>query len=96
MSSLKIDRDDFVNSILPVLDDFIFDEIDDVEPKLKQSRNVKMQITDYDNTSWGRLLNHPDISDPLSRQAREFRQRFRIPFRLFKDILVHQVEQQFH
>jgi hypothetical protein len=40
-----------------------------------------------EDTYWMRLINQPDINDPRSRNAKDFRQKFRVPFPVFNQIL---------
>lgn len=45
-------------------------------------------INFFEDTPWGRLINHPNINDVNSYEGRIFRRRFRVPFAVFNKILV--------
>ena len=36
---------------------------------------------------WLQLISSPDICDPLSRKAKEFRTKFNVPFEIFNNVL---------
>ncbi len=48
---------------------------------------------DYWQSNWGQMLKEPSLSIPTSKAARLFRRRFRVPYLLFKDVLVPQCKQ---
>eukprot|EP00961_Rhodomonas_salina_P007304 98627-Rhodomonas_salina.1 len=47
----------------------------------------KKQAGDYKLTIWWKLIHHPDVRDPQTRCAKLFRQRFRLPFPMFEDLM---------
>ena len=69
--------------------DFSSDDDDEDEPSAKKSRNGSPR-EDYWNSVWGRMLLNPAIEDPESFVAKKFRRRFRVPYPLFKDVILPQ------
>jgi hypothetical protein len=65
-------------------------------PPAKKRRNrglncvdgVEIPKIDCWSSSWGLLLNHPNTANCDTREGKKFRRRFRIPFPLFRDVLV--------
>ena len=61
-------------------------------PKDRNGRNIKRRTTwvkkDYWETQWGRDLRNPDIEDPDSTIGKRFRLLFRVPFAMYKEILL--------
>ena len=60
------------------------------KPERKKRRSRRAPI-DYWQTPWGQMLMDPNILDEGSHIAKLFRLRFRIPFLLFRDILMPMV-----
>jgi len=60
----------------------------------REARAVRMKISDYSNTPWGRMLMDPTVRDSNSYLGRLFKRRFRVPFPLFNDILLPIVEKE--
>ncbi len=58
--------------------------------KKRRIRGPSLTHVELDNTVWGQMLKHPDINNPESDVAIKFRLRFRIPYGVFKNILVPQ------
>jgi len=80
---------DFIESLIQSgsLDDLWIDEEEFHDGKLKRTGRT-CKINYWQTTLWGEMLMSPDIKDPLSKCAREFRRRFRIPYPVFEKILV--------
>jgi hypothetical protein len=57
---------------------------------IPRTRNRGNNVTaeELENSSWGQLINSPDVGDPSSRNGKKFRTRFRTPFPLFEELLV--------
>ena len=62
------------------LDDF--EESDD-EKDWYLPRESPKRI-DYWKSNWGRLLDNPDLKNPISKASKLFQLRFRVPYILFK------------
>ena len=54
-------------------------------PKRKRQRLKRIPLSE---SIWGRMLNDPSIADENSFTSKKFRRRFRVPYKLFADILV--------
>jgi hypothetical protein len=85
-----VDEEQVVNDwIERELDSFVvdFDEDDNMykEGKKKRCRTSKV---DLHNTLWMKLYYNPVTYDVTSREGKNFRQRFRLPLPLVKDVLV--------
>jgi hypothetical protein len=73
---------DIVKSIIDSYDESIGDICGGF---IKKRRNYyRTRGNDYWDTRWGRLFRSPNVNDPHSREGKKFRDRFRIPFPLFK------------
>ncbi len=57
-------------------------------PKKKRFRGPSLTHVQLEESVWGQMLNHPDIDDPTSYVAMKFRLRFRIPYGVFKHVLI--------
>ena len=61
-------------------------------PRHRNGRNIKRRATwvkkDYLETQWGLDMRNPDIEDPDSALGKKIRLRFRVPFAMFKEILL--------
>ena len=66
------------------LDEF---EVSDDENNWYLPRESPKRI-DYWKSNWGRLLDNPDLKNPLSKASKLFQLRFRAPYILFKHFLV--------
>ena len=60
-----------------------------VEQEKKRSRKTTAR-QDYWMSVWGKMLTNPEIEDPESFVARKFRRRFRVPYPLFKEVILPQ------
>ena len=49
----------------------------------KRKRGEQERVIDFWETSWGKLISHPDVDNPRRKQGKQFRRRFRIPYPLF-------------
>jgi hypothetical protein len=47
---------------------------------------------DFKGTKWGKMLAHPSVSDPRSKQGKLFRRRFRVPYPVFLQIVADALE----
>jgi hypothetical protein len=84
---------EFMDDYWDTLEDFMEEDIgeeEDVCPSLKRKRKGSKHITDeqLSQSIWGLMLAHPDVKDPESKIGKKFRLRFRVPYPLFKAILV--------
>ena len=57
----------------------------DVKEKKKRRRR---EVIPFQESPWGRLLASPGIKNAISYHVRLFRTRFRVPYVLFRDLLV--------
>ena len=55
----------------------------------KRTGEWQPTVEDVWATTWGCMLKHRDIANSYSIQGKKLRQRFRIPYILFPDWLVH-------
>ena len=46
-----------------------------------------MKRTDYENSSWARMLQEEDLRNPRSDAAKTFRLRFRVPYPMYVDLV---------
>ena len=60
--------------------------IKEIPMKSKRMRN-RNQGKDYYTSNWMQLLEDPMLHDPTSSIAKKFRQRFRVPYPVFVDLL---------
>ena len=66
---------------------------EDDNPKPKRRRRASSRPNYWDSV-WGRMIRHQDITDPNSFVGKKFRRRFRIPYVLFRDVLLPQCRQR--
>lgn len=59
-------------------------EADDESVDGRSGPRNKLQRPDYENSTWGIMLNDPDLEDPASVKFRLFTRRFRMPYPVFK------------
>jgi hypothetical protein len=76
-----------------IISQYIHENADSFCPEIfeehRQKRNrISQAAVPFDLTEWGKLLNHPDIKVENSSIAKKFRQRFRVPPKIFFDVLV--------
>ena len=63
-------------------------------PKRRKARTPRDDDPNFDleealgSSEWARLINNAKISDPKSWAGRTFRRRFRVPWPLFRDVLM--------
>lgn len=63
------------------------DENDDEEPRPKRRRTVRPRA-DYRALPWARMLEKADLlQDPSTREAKQFRRRFRVPHPFFLSLV---------
>ncbi|CAB1100351.1 unnamed protein product [Ectocarpus sp. CCAP 1310/34] len=63
------------------------DEEDDEEPRPKRRRTVRPRA-DYRTLPWARMLEKADLlQDPSTREAKQFRRRFRVPYPFFLSLV---------
>jgi hypothetical protein len=70
-----------------IVHDYIIDNPDLFQEEPKKRRKTE-RITDYENTSWGRMLADPATRDPTTYLGKLFRRRYRLPFQVFDEILL--------
>jgi hypothetical protein len=87
--------------ISAVINDIVNNEISLFNKSCKKRRNNNAKLRrikkrrarwtifkDYmTDTTWGKLINNPNVENPNSKEGKSFRRRFRIPFPLFKLIV---------
>ena len=55
------------------------------EPEtFKRTRKIKDYSSQFWQSEWGKLLQHPNINDPRTTEGKRFRRRFRLPYPLFQ------------
>ncbi len=81
------------DAILEIIHNYIQNNGDEFKGSQKRTYRGDSKI-DLWQSSWGRLLSHASISDPHSWVAKKFRRRFRIPYSVFKNVLVPMCEQK--
>ena len=79
----------FVEHLLKEYPSFILDDEDFASQPKKKKRNCSSR-PDYWSSVWGIMLRNPEIEDPDSFVARKFRRRFRVPYPLFKTVILKQ------
>ena len=86
---MSIDKTDLEDETTE--DDFVMDMIkdwlEDPQPKPKKIR-VRVPSVDFWSSPWGILISNPVVENPKSKEGKSFRRRFRVPFPLFKEILL--------
>ena len=65
-------RDDEINN----------DDEDELSPKRR--KRVIGSCIDFWETTWGRMINHPNVMNPRTAEGKKFRRRFRMPFPVFQ------------
>jgi hypothetical protein len=50
--------------------------------------NTEEKVIDIWQSSWGKLISHQNVSDCNSFEGSKFRRRFRIPYPVFKELLI--------
>jgi len=56
------------------------------ENSIKRRRRYPDTVT-FEETTWGKLIAHPDVRDPTTKLGKIFRRRFRLPFPLFEHLV---------
>ena len=70
------------------LDELFIDELLPASDR-KKRKGRQDKINYWEDSKWGILyLNNPEIKDPTTKTARDFRRKFRVPFPVFDQILV--------
>ena len=54
----------------------------------RYSRRVPIERVNLWETGWGRMITDDNITDPTTKVARLFRRRFRVPYLMFRDVIV--------
>jgi hypothetical protein len=66
------------------------DCIERLREQHREQEEVKRQshhrVTDLWTTTWGRMLQSPELNVPTSWEHRVFMRRFRLPYQLFKQV----------
>lgn len=60
---------------------------EDAIPYKRRRRRTEV-VADFWSTSWGLLITNPTTNDDSTREGRLFRRRFRVPFPVFRQVLV--------
>ena len=84
---------DFMEDYWDVLEDIMEKRVGEEaesDHAMKKARKGSKHITDeqLSRSVWGMMLAHPDIKEPNSRMGLKFRLRFRVPYSVFKEVLV--------
>jgi hypothetical protein len=100
--SLECSSDDEDEAIMELIEEFIIQECYEEEtledetsskPAVFKTRTlISTRVLSFDETSWGQMLKHPDVSNPKKAIGKRFRRRFRLPYPLFQ-ILVNECNQ---
>jgi len=54
----------------------------------QEEKRRRLATPDYSKSVWGKMLLDPALDDPTSIVAITFRRRFRVPYPLFKEVLI--------
>ena len=73
-----------------VVVDIVHDVLQNEATRKKKRKRKSRSHPAYENSVWGQMLRDPELQLPGSRVARLFRRRFRVPYAVFKEILVPQ------
>ncbi|KAJ1392979.1 hypothetical protein B484DRAFT_439391, partial [Ochromonadaceae sp. CCMP2298] len=72
------------------------DCIERLREQQREQEEIKRQshhrVTDLWTTTWGRMLQSPQLNVPTSWEHRVFMRRFRLPYQLFKQLVAECVE----
>lgn len=85
---LSEDDDETVEYVIKHISENL-DKYVDVRKYLKRVRG-KQHVPSFSwiNSQWMKMLNNPEVGDTSSRVGKLFRRRFRVPYTLFKNVLV--------
>ena len=64
------------------------DEIEELDVRKKRKRNVIQRCTNLWETNWGKMLLNPATADIETWEGKKFRRRFRMDYRMFREVLV--------
>jgi hypothetical protein len=94
-SLIGLSDDDIVDGICDDpfflgLEDLAEELFPDDDNRARKRRRIKgMSTDDWNNkTTWGKMIQDPNVRDINTTEGKEFRRRFRLPFPFFKDYLV--------
>ncbi len=84
----------FNNNERTIIEDSIKQYVDENYDILFSTLGKRTRRTEprpnYWSSTWGRMLRNPQLQDSSSKVSRKFRRRFRVPYVLFKDVIVPQ------
>ena len=64
------------------------DKIEELDVRKKRNRNVIQRCTNLWETNWGKMLLNPATADIETWEGKKFRRRFRMDYRMFREVLV--------
>ena len=64
------------------------DGIEEQGVREKRKRNVIQRSTNLWETNWGKMLLNPATADIETLEGKKFRRRFRMDYRMFREVLV--------
>lgn len=59
-------------------------QMDSYDDRHRKRRKKSSPKADFWQTLWGQTLTHPNVNNPKSREGKQFRRRFRLPYPLFR------------
>jgi hypothetical protein len=63
--------------------------IQNIKQKRRRTEaSTEEKVIDIWQSSWGKLISHQNVSDCNSFEGSKFRRRFRIPYPVFKELLI--------
>jgi hypothetical protein len=68
----------------------VLDDLDLEIERIHRRENRTKKKDYWTKTTWGRMLSNPGLSNPRCGIAKKFRRRFRVPYPLFRDVLVRE------
>lgn len=80
-----------------IINDFIKNYIeenyDSLFPTPEKRTRRRLERPNYWASTWGKMLLNSEINNPNSNVSLKFRRRFRVPYKLFKEVIVPQCEE---
>ena len=63
-------------------------EVEVLDVRKNRKRNVMQRCTNVWETNWGKILLNPATADIETWEGKKFRRRFRMDYRMFREVLV--------
>ena len=85
----NLNEEEFILQMLinsDTLDDLWIEDCNSAGHRTRSGRTKKINY--FSETRWGRMISNPAIEDPTTKEGREFRRKFRLPFPVFSKIIV--------